>query len=312
MSRIHDALKKAEQERVGTPRPQPATSTVEAPPPPAERQERLVPRPDEPPAESATPRQRVLPEVLTFETLLARCTVSQWSPDSHRIVGFQSTDPRRGGEEFRSLRSQLYQSRDTQPLRRLLITSPLPQEGKTYVSVNLAHSIVRQRERKALLIDADLRWSRLHTLLGTQLSPGLTEYLRGEADEVSVLQRGPLENLFFISGGKSAANAAELIANGRLKTLLDRLTPLFDWIILDSPPAVAMSDASLLAELCDGVLLVVASGKTPFDMAQKARQLLKKGRLLGVVLNKVEPRTVGSHYYYGYYHRKSETVKGQG
>ena len=147
---------------------------------------------------------------------------------------------------------------------------------------------------------------------GDESLPGLTEYLRGEVDELAVVQRGALENLFFIPGGKSVSNAAELIANGRLKILLDRLSPLFDWVILDSPPAVAMSDASLLAEMCDGVLMVIAYGKTPFDVAQKAREQLKKFRLLGVVLNRVEPQFTGSHYYYGYYRGGKSGKKPKG
>jgi capsular exopolysaccharide synthesis family protein len=228
-------------------------------------------------------------------------TVTSWNTDNKKIVAYHSSDSTLGTEEFRSLRSKLYQSRDAGPLRKVLVASALPQEGKTFVAANLAHAIVRQRERRALLIDADLRWSRLHSVLGTNASPGMTEYLRGEADELSIIQRGPIENLYFIPGGKSASNATELISNGRFKILLDHLAPLFDWIIVDSPPAVAMSDASLMAEFCDGVLMVVAAGKTPFDMAQKTREHFRKSRLLGVVLNKVEPRSTESHYYYGYY-----------
>ena len=306
MSRIHDALKKAEQDRIGTGRTPAGTGAMEPPPP--------VVTPESPvtkPAAEARAATALL-DALTVETLLARCPASPWKQDAQRIVTSQPGDAQLGSEEFRSLRSRLYQSRDTAPLRRVLITSPLPQEGKTYVAANLAHVIVRQLERRLLLIDADLRWSRLHRVLGTISSPGLTEYLRGEVDELAVIQRGAIENLFFIPGGKSATNAAELIANGRFKILLDRLSPLFDWVIIDSPPAVAMSDASLLAEFCDGLLMVIASGKTPFDVAQKAREQFKKCRLLGVVLNQVEPQSTGSHYYYGYYRGGKSGKKAKG
>lgn len=311
MSRIHDALKKAEQERQGTPRP-PGSPNASAPraltavvteSAPAGRVEE--------PAAPPRPRGPEVPVAPASDGLLERCTVARWAPDPKQIVISQEAHSALGMEEFRSLRSRLYQSRDTAPLRTVLITSALPQEGKTFVAANLAHSIVRQRERRALLIDCDLRWSRLHQLLGTQLSPGLTEYLRGEADEQTILQRGPLENLFFIPGGKSASNAAELIANGRLKGLLNRLAPLFDWIIIDSPPAIAMSDASLLADMTDGVLMVVAAGKTPFDLAQKTREQLKRARLLGVALNRVEPHSTGSSYYYGYYNKSDDKKKAK-
>ena len=235
MSRIHDALKKAEQERTGSPRADLGPKAAAVSPAAAGVAESELP---------AAAGVSVLPAVqeavpfsgpLTMETLLARCPVFPWKPDPSKLLSASAQGFSLGSEEFRTLRSKLYQSRDTKPLRTVLITSPMPQEGKTFVAANLAQAIVRQRERRALLIDGDLRWSRLHQSLGTRLSPGLTEYLRGEADELAILQRGPVENLFFIPGGRSAPNAAELIANGRFQTLLARLGPMFDW----SPVAVS-------------------------------------------------------------------------
>jgi protein-tyrosine kinase len=310
MSRIHDALKKAEQERLATSRPPEGRDSLT--PRAAVVTESGSPRTVEEPVVPPRRPAPMVPGTPASDGLLERCTVASWNPDPKRIIIPQQAGSALGMEEFRSLRSRLYQSRDTAPLRTVLITSALPQEGKTFVAANLAHAIVRQRERRALLIDADLRWSRLHQLLGTQLSPGLTEYLRGEADELAILQRGPLENLFFIPGGKSASNPTELIANGRLKGLLDRLAPLFDWVIIDSPPVITMSDASLLADLSDGVLMVVAAGKTPFDLAQKTREQFRKVRLLGVALNRVEPHTTGSSYYYGYYDGGKSKKNGKG
>ncbi len=305
MSRIHEALKKAEQER-GVHRPagssdaHPGASAIPGPAAPL-------------PADStlAATRSVTLIEVPTLESL-SRVKVAAWKPDLKVIVAFHGANEGTGTEEFRSLRSKLYQGRDSGPLRKVIVTSAVPQEGKTYVAANLIHSIVRQKERRALLIDGDLRWSRLHTVLGTHLSPGLTEYLKGEADEMSIMQRGAVENLYFIPGGSSVPNPSELISNGRLKLLLERLTPLFDWVIIDSPPCVAMSDASLMAEFCDGVLVVVAAGKTPFDLAQKTREQLKKFRMLGVVLNQVDPQHTSGHYYYGYYQGSKSSGKKKG
>ena len=125
---------------------------------------------------------------------------------------------------------------------------------------NLAQAIVRQPDRRALIIDADLRRPRLHVPFDAPLAPGLSDYLRGEADEAAVIQQGQEGNLCLIPGGAEVTNPSELLSNGRLKKLLDRLTPVFDWIILDSPPCVPVADASILADLCDGVLLVVRAG----------------------------------------------------
>jgi Mrp family chromosome partitioning ATPase len=104
--------------------------------------------------------------------------------------------------------------------------------------------------------------------------------------------------LFFIPAGKPVSNGSELIGNGRLRVLLDRLAPAFDWIILDSPPIVPVSDAKLLADLCDGVLVVIRSGSTPFDLAQKACREFPKKQLLGVVLNGVAPGQAYTSYFY--------------
>jgi Mrp family chromosome partitioning ATPase len=107
--------------------------------------------------------------------------------------------------------------------------------------------------------------------------------------------------LFFIPGGSLVTNPTELLANGRLKRLLDRVGTAFDWIILDSPPVVPVSDASILADVCDGVLLVLRAAATPVDMAQKAQLEFKNKPILGVVLNRVEPTaSYGNYYYHGY------------
>ena len=192
--------------------------------------------------------------------------------------------------------------RSSQPLRTLLVTSSIPTEGKTFVTNNLAQAIIRQPDRRALIIDADLRRSRLHVPLGAPSSPGLTDYLRGAADMVSIIQQGQEGNLCFIPGGNEVTNPSELLANGRLKILLDRLLPIFDWIILDSPPCLLVADASVLADHCDGVLLVTRAGVTPAETAKRAAQELRGRNIVGVVLNAMqEPHGYQSaYYYYGY------------
>src|SRR5260370_34032916 len=193
-----------------------------------------------------------------------------------------------GAERFRTLRSRLYQIASAQTLRRLVITSTVPAEGKTLVAANLAQSIVQQPERRVLLIDADLRASRLHLSFGAPRSPGLADYLRGEADAFSVIQKGEDSNLCLIAGGKEVANPNDLLLNQRLEKLLDLVTPMFDWVILDAPPALPVHDASIIADLCDGVLFVVRAGQTDSQIAAKLLQNFKQKNLVGVVLNPVE------------------------
>ncbi len=311
MSRIHDALKRAEQEKAEGVRPGGPAGAVE----PAAPEPVLGPGSSEVPQEAPTPslvRSDECLSPITWEVLEARCVRRQWNPDSKTLLVSDSQAHALGAEEFRTLRSQLYLIHEKQALRTLLITSALPQEGKTFIAANLANIIVRQPERRVLLVDADLRWSRLHQVLGAPSTPGLSDYLQGEAEEFSILQRGPQGNLFFIPGGKAAPNPAELIANGRLKSLLQRLAPVFDWIILDSPPVVPVSDSSLLAGSCDGVLMVVRAGATPFDMAQRARDEFRSKRLLGVVLNGVAPGAAYGSYYYGAYAKDAKKSKRGG
>jgi protein-tyrosine kinase len=245
------------------------------------------------------------PTQLTYEVLLARCRHSHWSPDPNTNPFFGVQNPTYGTEEFRTLRSRLYQIRGNQPLRTVLITSALPGEGKSFTVANLGVTIARQSERRALMIDGDLRLPTLHSSLGAPLTPGLSDYLLGEADELSVIQKGSRPNLFFIPAGKAISNSAELIGNGRLKNLLHRLAPVFDWILLDSPPVVPISDACLLSELCDGVLMVLKAASTPFDIAQKACREFQGKPLLGVVLNRVKPGASSSSYYYSSYYNQS-------
>jgi len=217
-----------------------------------------------------------------------------------------------GTEEFRTLRSRLYQMREKQPLKKILVTSSLPKEGKSFVAANLAQALAWQQGRRVLLIDGDLRASRLHLALGSASTPGLSEYLQGEVDEFRIMQRGVMENFFFIPAGRSNAHPGELIANGRLKVLLNRVEGLFDWVIVDSPPAVPVSDAGLIANSCDGVLMVVRSCETPSDLALKARAEFDDRLLLGVVLNGARGNSASYGKYYGAYGRSGEDGRVRG
>jgi capsular exopolysaccharide synthesis family protein len=246
----------------------------------------------------------------SLDTLLGRCVPQQWGPDEKTMLFFHGDDSARGTEEFRTLRSRLYHVREKMPLKKVLVTSALPKEGKSFTAANLAQVLVRQHGRRVLLIDADLRGPRLHMMLGTTSSPGLVDYLQGDCDEFSIMQRGPMENLFFIPSGQETSNPAELVSNGRLKTLLQRVEALFDWIIVDSPPAVPVSDAGVLAKACDGVLLVVRSNTTPVDMARRARQEFPDDALVGVVLNGANADAMPyTRYYYDSYQKNGTESK---
>jgi protein-tyrosine kinase len=293
MSRIHDALKRAEQER--------ATSMGTHVEPgfeqPETRNEAMPSLDSSPSGATAMP---AMSQGLTYESLLARTPQSHWSPDERTMLFFQDDDSRLGAEEFRTLRSRLYQIREKRALKRLMVTSALPKEGKSFVVANLAQVLVRQHGRRALVIDADLRNPGMHRHFGAAQSPGLGEFLLGECDEFAALQRGPMENLFLMPAGRTVQSAPELLANGRLKLLLQRVEPLFDWIIIDTSPVIPVSDATLVSSACDGILMVVRSNVTPSDLARRAREEFPDKLLLGVVLNGAPSEKLHhSKYYYG-------------
>jgi len=307
MSRIHEALKKAEQERAANqggaqldPTP---VAAVESPVMPEMASHRV---PD-PVAVAAMMPAFASP--FSVDTMLARCAQMEWKPDLGTMLFMNGDDSKRGTEELGSLRSRLYHMREQKKLKNLLVTSALPKEGKSFTSSNLAQVLVRQHGRRVLLIDADLRGPRLHLMLGTTAGPGLSEYLQGKNDEFSIMQRGPLENLFFIPSGTGIEDPAELVGNGKLKTFLQRVEPLFDWIIVDSPPAIPVSDASVLAKACDGVLMVVRSNSTPCDVARKAREEFPDQSLIGVVLNGTSDDAASyARYYYEAYEKRQPTI----
>jgi protein-tyrosine kinase len=301
MSRIHEALKKAEQERA-------AVTAADS----------VVPQADQAFIASSERRNGAAPLVtdvsisqtpitasprsdyLRFDDLRAHCAHPHWNIDPNVSVFFNPSLSAPGAEQFRTLRSRLYQLRGSGTLRTILVTSSVPGEGKTFVVSNLCQALVRQPDRRVLMIDADLRCSRLHVPLGAPAAPGLTDYLSGAADEMSVIQHGHEGNLCLIPGGSNATNPSELLANGKFKMLLDRVAPIFDWVILDSPPCLPVADASVLADMCDGVLFVVRAAVTSSEVAQRACQEMKTKNVIGAVLNGVkDDPAYGSSYYYG-------------
>jgi len=258
------------------------------------------------PAEVATKRpvavspSRDIPPAATDpmspDALLDRCPRTTWKPDAKSMIFSGTGELTRSTEELRALRSRLYRLRESQRVKSLLITSALREEGKSFIAGNLAHVLALQPECRVLLIDGDMRNPRLHSMLGTSSSPGLADYLLDEAEEFAIMQKGRAEGLFFVPSGRSVPGPTELLANGRLNSLLERVEPLFEWIIIDSPAATPVSDVSLLGSNCDGVLLVVRSGSTPFDIARKVRERFRENQLVGVVLNSMEN---GFRQYHG-------------
>jgi capsular exopolysaccharide synthesis family protein len=174
-------------------------------------------------------------------------------------------------------------------------------------------SLARNSVNNILLIDGDLRRPTLHSLLGAPNAPGLSEYLAGTAELKDIMQRdrspktaetasvGNVSNLTFIPSGKCGDNSSELVANHRIEELIATVSLHFDWILIDSPPVLAVTDAVELAHAADAVLLIVRGASTPYDVAQRTQATFSSSRILGFVLNDVKdaPRRGSYYYYYG-------------
>jgi protein-tyrosine kinase len=299
MSRIHEALKKAEQEKAAGQNSQNLEDLAGNPAPKHEQQTDQARQSRLPHAAGTAAAVETLPES-SADGFLARCAQPDWKPDPTFLVFANSNPFYPGTEQFRTLRSRLSRIRENQPLQTVLISSAIPAEGKTIVATNLAHALVRQEGSRVLLIDADLRAPRVHSLLGAPSNPGLADYLQGQASEFEVIQRGHEEGLYFTPAGTHVTHPSELISSSRMRDFLERVKPEFDWIIIDSSPVLPVADATVLGGLSDGVLLVVRASSTPSETARKACHEFKDSRLLGVVLNTADEHAEYGSYYSGY------------
>ncbi len=223
-----------------------------------------------------------------------------------RIVGC-GQDHDLAAEKFRFLRHRLSQLRQHQPLSRLLVTSSVPKEGKTLVAVNLALSLVRSSSRVAL-IDADMRQSKAHRILGLDALPGLGEFLAGRLDLGATVRRVDPFGLYYLPAGHASSNPFELLQGQRMRELVALMAPAFDWIVFDSPPLFPFADAHCLATFVDSILLVTRQGVTPRESLVQGLACLNGAHVAGIVFNASNDAR-HDRYYYHYYPRLSRTNK---
>jgi receptor protein-tyrosine kinase len=214
-------------------------------------------------------------------------------------------------EEFRTLRTRLNHMQTLQPIHSIVITSPSPAEGKSLSAANLALAQSHLAGNVTLLADFDFRRPIIHTLFGIDRSPGITDYLLGKVPLQQALRRVAGSNLYLLPAGAAVINPLELLNLREVKLLLDRLPSVFNWVILDSPPLLFAADANLLATLCHGTLLVVRIGHTTIDSVTRAMHSLCNNNVIGIVVNAARRGELYSKYtyYHSYYSPKEEDEK---
>ncbi len=304
MSYIFEALQRAEAERSGGTLPKDADSVADLLQKVEQEIDRKLSRSELPPAELplseltlAAVRTEAPPPVRTAFAA-SKVLLPALAADARLVC---LTD--QGGmaaEKFRVLGLKLRHLREKRKLKRIVITSSIPEEGKSLIAANLALNQARSKVLSTVLIDGDLRRPELASRFGFHRNlPGLSEVLRGERQLSEVVYKLEGSGLRFLPAGMTPENPLEVMQSGRLQQLLEQLDASFDWVIIDTPPVRPLADTPLWMKLADGVLLVTREGVCEKKQLERALEVIDPATMLGVVVNSCS--TNEQKYYYARY-----------
>ncbi len=245
---------------------------------------------------------------LDLTGLLEKIETVPYTPSPEASLIDASRPAEAPAEEFRSLRTRLNHLQTLQPIHSIVVTSASPAEGKSFTAANLALAQSHLEGNLTLLCDFDFRRPVLHNLFQIPRSPGATDFLQGKAQLHEVIRRVEGTNLYLMPAGEAVLNPLELMNLSEVKTMIDRLPSVFNWVILDSPPLLFAADANLLSTLAHGLLLVVRMGTTTIDSVTRAMGSLCQNNILGIVVNGAQRSELYSKYsyYHSYYYSKAE------
>ncbi len=214
-------------------------------------------------------------------------------------------------ESFRSLRTRVqFTIKNNKKIKKILITSSKAQEGKTTISSNLAGSFALGN-KKTVVVDCDLRKPRVHKIFNEKRIPGFTDYFFGETSFENIIRKSKdIDNLFHITAGTIPPNPSEIISSDQMKEFLDKLSNEYDYIVVDSPPSIAVTDAEILSRLVDTTILVSSAEVTEKDLLEKSVELLGSENFMGVLLNNFSYKKSGYGSYYKYYYYYSHPTNG--
>ena len=227
-----------------------------------------------------------VPPAVSTEPILESAVSARFSEAYQSKLVATGGAPPAAIEQYRRLAATLHHLQMEQGLKRLMVASALPQEGKTLTVVNLAMTLSESYRRRVLLIDADLRRPSIHDVFGISNRYGLCDALRPKPRDLQFTRVTPL--LWVLPAGPPDANPMRTLASDRMERFLDEVGSSFDWILLDAPPVALMADAGLLARLTRAVILVIGAGSTPYALVEKVVAELGREHIIGTVLNRVE------------------------
>ena len=248
------------------------------------------------------PRETVNPSEVSWEEAGGIDQFSQFQslrvlvPPQSKIVCVTEKDSL-AAEKFRFLGVRLRQLQQTRSLKRLLITSTIPQEGKSTAAANLACVLARRTPQRTILIDGDLRRPSVARLFGLGKIPGITEWLQGDRGPMNSIYHLQEQGLWVLPAGNVPRNPLELMQSGRLSTLMEQLTSWFDWVVIDSPPVLPFADTSIWMRQTDGILLVTRQGATAKEQLKRGLEAIDQKKLLGAILNSCVNASQNSYYY---------------
>jgi len=291
MSRVHDALRRAEELGMisGSSLATPAEDIPRAPAG----------------ADPCTPQARAQGALDDLPAVLSKVQNIAFRPAAESHLMSLDRPAEMPGEEFRSLRTRLNHLQSTQKLRTVVVTSASPAEGKTFTALNLALAQSQLSDHPILMADLDLRRPSIHRLLGIERGLGFSDYVQGGGPLEDCLRRVEGTSLFIMTAGSPVKNPLELLGTAEAKaTVEERFPKLFQWTVIDSPPLLFSADASLLATITDGTLIVVRVGATTYDNIARAMQTLCENNVLGIVVNGA--RASELYNKYAYYYSKTD------
>lgn len=210
------------------------------------------------------------------------------------------------GEQFRALRTRLNLLQKQNEIKVILVTSTVPEEGKSFTACGLAGVIAQEPGKRVVVIDLDMRKPGSGRDLGlprNHSAVGTAQVLKGEAGFRSQLLSSTVPEFWFLPAGALPPNPSELLSTPKLEEMIRSAADMFDWVIIDSPPVLILSDATMIAPLCDTVLLVVRANSTPAKLVLESINRIGRERIGGVVINR-QKQMPASHYYYQYYYKK--------